>query len=385
MARRITFAPPRARPLPSHVAGPGSLAEKARTLLNDVAARCRADAAVLLVREGDGWRVMAVAGPAGRGMKVGDIFSTAQNPSLSPEFSEHRPCLPSRAEPFLTALGPVALGDWITCPVVGPPGQVGLMHLVTSWTRPFSNDDVERAAEAADMAAALLGTRPAPEGSGTGTVGERPDLVRTVSLLNHDLRSPLNAILGFSEMLADGTCSPEQVTRYAEVIQRGGQSVLEMLDQIVAQMRIALGAYPWQPAEAPVRAFLGEIRATGDVEAMAAWDTVLFPRACRALMDVVAVLGGERRLAVTVDDGHAVLVFGAPPDPADADGAEESDEPLDATFGGVPAQFARTAFEAHGGSARVAGHGARFTVRAPLRAPAFTAAPEPKPHGADGA
>jgi signal transduction histidine kinase len=375
VARRITFAPPRARPLPSHVAGPGSVAEKARVLLNDVAARCRADAAVLLVREGDGWRVMAVAGPAGREVKVGDVFSTAQNPSLSPEFSERRPCLPSRAEPFLTALGPVALGDWITCPVVGPPGQVGLMHLVTSWTRPFSHDDVERAAEAADLAAALLGTRPTPEGAAGGAVADRPELARMVSLLNHDLRSPLNAILGFSEMLSDGTCDPQQVIRYAEVIQRGGQSVLEMLDQIVAQLRMALGAYPWQPAEGPVRAFLGGLRATGDLEAMAAWDTVLFPRACDALMDVVSVLGGERRLAVTVDDGHAVLAFGAPAGPADD--PEAKDEPLDATFGGVAAQFARAAFEAHGGAAQVGGHGARFAVRVPLRAPVFTAAPEP--------
>jgi len=371
VARRITFAPPRARPLPSHVAGPGSAAEKARTLLNDVAARCRADAAVLLVREGDGWRVLAVAGPAGRGVKVGDIFSTAQNPSLSPEFSERRPGLPSRAEPFLAALGPVALGDWITCPVVGPPGQVGLMHLVTSWTRPFSNADVDRAAEAADLAASLLGPPPAPaeepDADAPGAC-ERPDLVRGVSLLNHDLRSPLNAILGFSEMLADGACTPEQVARYAEVIRRGGQSVLEMLDQVVAQMRISLGAYPWQPAEGPIRAFLGDVTATGDLEAMAAWDAVLFPRACRALLDVVSVLGGERRLAVSVDDGHAVLTFGAPAGPED----DGKDEPLETTFGGIPAQFARTAFLAHGATCRVGGHGARFTVRVPMRAPAFT-------------
>jgi His Kinase A (phospho-acceptor) domain len=380
VARRITFAPPRARPLPSHVAGPGSVADKARTLLNDVAARCRADAAVLLVREGDGWRVLAVAGPAGRGMKVGDVYSTAQNPSLSPEFSEHRPGLPSRAEPFLAALGPVALGDWITCPVVGPPGQVGLMHLFTSWTRPFSNDDVERAAEAADLAAALLGAPPAQRAEATG--GEGVDLARTVSLLSHDLRSPLNAILGFSEMLADGTCAPDQVVRYAEVIRRGGQSVLEMLDQIVAQLRIAMGVYPWQPAEAPVRAFLGDAGATGDLMAMAAWDTVLFPRACRALLDVVAVLGGERRLAVRVEDGHAVLTFGAAAGPNEAD---EADEPLEATFGGVPAQFARTAFTAHGAIARVGGHGARFTVRVPLRPAVFTAPADPKPRGAGGA
>jgi His Kinase A (phospho-acceptor) domain len=357
------------------VAGPGSVAEKARVLLNDVAARCRADAAVLLVREGDGWRVLAVAGPAGRGMKVGDLYSTAQNPSLSPEFSEHRPGLPSRAEPFLTALGPVALGDWITCPVVGPPGQVGLMHLVTSWTRPFSNDDVERAAEAADLAAALLGPRPVRHAEVTGPSGEGIDLARTVSLLNHDLRSPLNAILGFSEMLADGTCAPDQVVRYAEVIRRGGQSVLEMLDQIVTQLRIALGVYPWQPAEAPLKAFLGDIPASGDVMATAAWDTVLFPRACRALLDVVAVLGGERRLAVAVEDGHAVLAFGAPADPSEADGA---DEPLETTFGGVPAQFARAAFAAHGATSRVGGHGARFTVRVPLRPAVFTA-PSPNP------
>jgi len=367
VGQRITFTPSGRRPLSGALPGSGSAERESARLLTEVAGRCRADAAVLLVREEDRWRVMAVAGRAIRGIHVGDVFLIAQNPSLSPEFSDRRPGLPSRAEPFLEALGPVALGDWITCPVVGPPGQVGLMHLITSWTRPFSNDDVEHAVTAADLTASVLDAARAAEGQGEsqGAPGTEPDLVRAVSMLNHDLRSPLNAILGFAEMLADGSCPPDQVIRYSEIIHRSGESVLEMLDQLVAQMRITLGMVRWQPAEAPVRAFLAELPAEGDLDATALWDAVLLPGACRVLLDVVALLGGERRLRVRVDGDHAELMFGG----AGAKAPADADEPFDRDFGGVPAQFAREVFMAHGATARVGGHGNRFTVRVPLRAP----------------
>jgi signal transduction histidine kinase len=341
-----------------------SAAHRAHALAASLAERCRADAVVLLARESANWRVMAVAGSGVRRIRPGDLFSSAQNPSLSPETGAGRPDLPSDAEPFLAALGPIALGDWITCPVVAGGTTVGFLHLVTSWTRPFGSGDVEEAAEGAGMAASLLAddlpsAAAPPQGIAPALHGE---LVQATSLLNHDLRSPLNAILGFADMLAQGNCDTQQVVHYAGIIAAGGESLQDMLDRVVAQMRIVLEVYPWHPERAPVGAFLAGFPASGDLGGIVHWDTAAVADACRALLGNVAGAGGEATVAVEVRGDLVHLAFGARP-------REEAD--LDPDFGGVGAQFARHVFAAHGGTVRVGGSGAWFGVLLPAEPPRF--------------
>jgi signal transduction histidine kinase len=359
--------------------GPGAApalesgARQARALVGELAARCRADAVVLLAREGDNWRVAAVAGPGVRRLHPGELFSTAQNPSLSPALGAGRPPLPSEAEPFLAALGPVALGDWITCPVVANREVVGLLHLLTSWSRPFSTDEVDVAVRGAEAVAGLL----AASGTGTGAGAAEPwaeswnpweELAQAVSLLNHDLRSPLNAVLGFADMLAEGTAAPEQVVRYAGIIAKGGEAMQEMVDRIVTHMRILLGVQPWRPERAPLAAFLAGFPAEGDLDCTVHWDTAAIADACRALLHAVTTLGGEEVVVARAREGLVHLTFGA---------AAGDAGPLPARSGGVPTQFARVVFAAHGGTVHMAGGGAGFGVTLPAEPVRFAAPADP--------
>jgi signal transduction histidine kinase len=342
-----------------------STVHKARALVSDLAARCHADAVVLLGREEDNWRILAVAGPGVRRLKTGDLFSTAQNPSLSPEFNAQRPPLSSEAEPFLAALGPVALGDWISCPVVTAGRPVGLLHLLTRWSNPFSSDDVDAAVLAAHVASGLIAGPEGTEAAPSPETGLRDGLAQVVSLLHHDLRSPLNAVLGFAEMLSQGDCDPDQVVRYAGIIARGGEALQEMVDRVVVHMRILLGTHPWRPERLPLGAVLSGFPAAGDLEREVLWDPAVAD-ACQALLETVTTLGGEQTLHVGCsDDGTGVcLTFGAP-------GAEA--RPLDGRFGGISAQYARQVFAAHGGTVSVGADGAGFTVRLPAEPPGFAA------------
>jgi two-component system cell cycle sensor histidine kinase PleC len=67
-------------------------------------------------------------------------------------------------------------------------------------------------------------------------------LLRTMS---HELKTPLNAIIGFSDLLgvlAD-SASPEQIREYAGLIHMGGNNLLRMLNQIMDLTKISAGRY----------------------------------------------------------------------------------------------------------------------------------------------
>lgn len=341
--------------------GDTSGVKQAHALVADLASRCRADAAVLLAREGNNWRVMAVAGAGVGEIRTGDLFSTAQNPSLSPELGSARPPLPSEADPFLAALGPVALGDWITCPVMAGDQPVGLLHLVTSWSRPFSTDEVDTVVLGTGVAAALLSAR-AASGPAPPDTALREELARAVSLLHHDLRSPLNAILGFAGLLAEGGCDADQVARYAGIIAQGGETLAEMLDRVVVHLRALLGIHPWRPEEAPLAVHLAGLPAEGDLDRVVRWDGGAVADACRALLATVSALGGEAVVRARERDGIVHLAFGT------ACG-EEAD--LGPKAGGIPTQFARAVFAAHGGTLRAVSDGTGFGVSLPAEPRAF--------------
>jgi two-component system, cell cycle sensor histidine kinase PleC len=82
-------------------------------------------------------------------------------------------------------------------------------------------------------------------------------LLRTMS---HELKTPLNAIIGFSELLqaAPGRFKPEQVGEYAGMIHTAGGNLLRLINQILDLTRIAAGRYPLQRAPvAVISAFAG--------------------------------------------------------------------------------------------------------------------------------
>jgi signal transduction histidine kinase len=67
-------------------------------------------------------------------------------------------------------------------------------------------------------------------------------LLRTMS---HELKTPLNAIIGFSDLLKSlgERASPEQVMEYAGLIHQGGNNLLRLINQILDLTKISAGRY----------------------------------------------------------------------------------------------------------------------------------------------
>ena len=67
-------------------------------------------------------------------------------------------------------------------------------------------------------------------------------LLRTMS---HELKTPLNAILGFSDLMnaLSDNLKPAQIREYAGLIHQGGTNLLKMLNQIMDLTKISAGRY----------------------------------------------------------------------------------------------------------------------------------------------
>ena len=59
--------------------------------------------------------------------------------------------------------------------------------------------------------------------------------------MSHEIRTPLGAILGFSHLLKDAKLSPEERNRYAETINRNGQSLTHIIDDILDLAKVEAG------------------------------------------------------------------------------------------------------------------------------------------------
>lgn len=88
-----------------------------------------------------------------------------------------------------------------------------------------------------------------------GADAAKKTFLRTMS---HELKTPLNAIIGFSDLLksAPGQFSTEQVCEYADLIHTAGGNLLTMLNQILDLTKIAAGRYPLSRKAVPARVLL---------------------------------------------------------------------------------------------------------------------------------
>ncbi len=68
-----------------------------------------------------------------------------------------------------------------------------------------------------------------------------------ISLISHELRSPLNSILGYNRMLRSNPHDAEQVSQTCDVIERGARTQLRLLEDLLDTSRIISGKLRLDP------------------------------------------------------------------------------------------------------------------------------------------
>ncbi len=120
-----------------------------------------------------------------------------------------------------------------------------------------------------------------------------------IATLAHDIRGPLTAIVGFGEMLAEGSLEREESIKAAETIVRNGQRLSTLSDDVVALSRIELGELELDIEQFDFAALIVE-----EAESRLTQRSIRF--VCDA--DDTTILGDKRRLRQSIDNllGNAV-------------------------------------------------------------------------------
>ncbi|MCX7987799.1 MAG: PAS domain-containing sensor histidine kinase, partial [Bacteroidales bacterium] len=88
------------------------------------------------------------------------------------------------------------------------------------------------------------------------------DLIATkdkfFSIIAHDLKNPLHAIMGISEMLYSKTYSNENVVEFAKMLYESGQSANELLENLLEWSRSQTGKISFNPSPQNVAALANE-------------------------------------------------------------------------------------------------------------------------------
>ncbi|MDI6791109.1 MAG: PAS domain S-box protein, partial [Thermodesulfobacteriota bacterium] len=77
-----------------------------------------------------------------------------------------------------------------------------------------------------------------------------------LSNMSHELRTPLNAILGMSRLLANGGGLGERQEKYLQIIEKNGQSLLQLINDILDLSKIESGRLEFNYADIPMQEFL---------------------------------------------------------------------------------------------------------------------------------
>lgn len=221
-----------------------------------------------------------------------------------------------------------------------------------------------------------------------------------LATLSHEIRAPLNSILGWVTLLRSGKLTPEEEQRALEVIERSAHSqkhlindLLDMSDIVNGNQRLAVeSVMPEQAIKMAVESLLPAATAKG-IQLQTKFDPSAGPVSAdlQRLQQVVWNLlvnaikftpeGGSVEVRLEQADGHIEIIIsdtgiGIDPDllPFVFDRFRQGDSSTTRKFGGLGLGLAivRYMVEMHGGTVNVesAGKnkGAKFSIRLPMLA-----------------
>ncbi len=72
---------------------------------------------------------------------------------------------------------------------------------------------------------------------------------RFISILSHDLRSPFNALMGFSDLLVEETADKNipEIRHYSKMVQQIARGTYQLLENLLAWSRLQIGTMPFMP------------------------------------------------------------------------------------------------------------------------------------------
>jgi signal transduction histidine kinase len=149
---------------------------------------------------------------------------------------------------LLQRLGP---RSWMIVPVIGGDRVLGaLTFAVTESKRPYGRMDIQFAEVVANhMAAAIENASLRREADAARSGAEAANRARDefLATLSHELRNPLNAVLGWARLIESGKLGEEQARRAIQIILRNVdaqarlvEDLLEMSSMVTGRMRLAV-------------------------------------------------------------------------------------------------------------------------------------------------
>jgi signal transduction histidine kinase/ActR/RegA family two-component response regulator len=298
---------------------------------------------------------------------------------------------------------------WLAAPLVGRDGQnIGLLQLSDKYEGEFTEADESILVQLAQMASVAVENARLYEAeqqarSTAEAAREEAQAANRVkdeflAVLSHELRSPLNPILGWSTLLLNRKLDVTKTTQALSTIQRNAKLQSELIEDLLDVSRILQGKLSLNVAPvnlaSTIRAAMETVRLAAEaksitVEASLSPDVGLVAGDATRLQQVIWNLlsnavkftpqGGQVTIHLERLDSYARIMVGdtgqgIAPDflPYVFDYFRQADGATTRKFGGLGLGLAivRHLVELHGGTVEVEslgeGQGATFTVRLPL-------------------
>ena len=221
--------------------------------------RCLVDLAISLCGAGSAGVSLLERGVSGPGVfrwvSLGGEYAPYVGGTTDADFSPCGVCLqrnapqlyaaPARYFTYLAAATP-AIMEGLVVPLRADSGAIGTLWIVSHDDGRFTPRDVTVMTGLADFTSAALTLQRAR------TRAEELSRMKDefLSMVSHELRAPLNSILGWSELLLSGITTPERAARAIEAIHTNAARQAVLIEDLLDTSRIVAGTL--RLANAPV-------------------------------------------------------------------------------------------------------------------------------------